>query len=580
MIEFIYLESTANEGNLSQFLAKWAVQHNVAQKTVDSLISGIRENINTVELPGSSKTLLKTARFTSTYAMNDGSYSHIGVAKCLSAVCSALSKCNHPIPDEFILDFNIDGVSYSKSTKSSLEIIQMSLRNIELDPLVVGVYCGIEKPVCNVLLRDFVNDINALIPDGFQYCDKNIAIKIGNFCCDTPAVSYIRGTKGHAGYNSCTKCTQKGIRLDYRLVFPYITKGNRTNEDFRSRNDPSHHVKPSILESIESLDMVRSFPVDVMHVVHLGVVKKLVVFWLKELSKNELEAIGSRVLIAEKYRPVEIRRQIRHLTCVNLFKAKEFRTLLMYTGPFILKDILDRQKYDHFLLLHFAMRKLGYKKHHYDIESIQNLLEKFVQQFKTLYGLNSLTYVVHSVIHLCDDVELYGIPENFSAYKYENNNNKIVQNIRHGKNVSQQIHNRSIERMNSLSIKSIVSQASVRAKYVDKVEKKTKFRKVSFKQLTFDKSVKNQWILTKDREICCFEFAEIVEGKIKIKCRKICQDLDNFYSHPFKSSEVDIFYVNTNNNRVEYTINIDDIAAKMYCLANEDIIVLIEIINE
>lgn len=548
---------------------------------MDSLLAGLNE-ITTFVLPKSSKTLLKTPSSVNSIVMSGGTYCHVGIDKCLMATCLSLSRDSQPIPEEFILDFNIDGVSYSKSTKSSLTLIQMNLRDIGFNPFVVGAYVGKVKPECNEFLKYFVHDINEIKSNGFQYGDNLIRVKVGNFCCDTPAVSFIRGSKGHAGFNCCVKCTQKGIRLDSRLVFPYITQGDRTDEDFRNRKDPEHHVKTSILENIEDLDMVSSFPIDEMHVVHLGVVKKLVQEWINVLTKKELEEIFVKVQAAEKYRPIEIRRQIRHLDEFKQYKAKEFRTLLIYTGPFLLKDILDNNKYKHFLLLHIAMRKLYDKKYHNDYESIQKMIEDFVRQFKQLYGLNRLTLVVHSLIHLCEDVKLYGPPRNFSAYKYENNNNKLTRNIRHGKNVAQQIHNRALEAMNLLSPASEMSSSpSLEGKFVDMVDKKTKFRRIRFNQLTIDRTLKNQWILTKNNEICCFKYAEISKDTILLTCEKICEPLESFYCSPLESVDLNIFFVKQFCDIVDgFKINVDMIYTKMYAMPVAEGMVFFPLINE
>lgn len=150
--------------------------------------------------------------------------------------------------------------------------------------------------------------------------------------------------------------------MDSRLVFPYITPADRTDESFRSREDPDHHTKDSILETVIGLDMVRSFPVDEMHIVHLGVMKKLIGFWNMTFTTNQTRTIETRIISVEAHRPFEIRRQIRKISEISQFKAKECRTFLLFTGPVILKDVLDVEKYKHFLLLHFAMRKLSDKR--------------------------------------------------------------------------------------------------------------------------------------------------------------------------------------------------------------------------
>lgn len=348
-------KKTSVEGlskNNFEFLSKWAIQNNISQTALDSLLAGLNKNTH-FNLPKSSEQLLKTSRTANSVPMNDGCYCHIGIEKCLIAAFNVISK-NHPIPLDFILDFSIN-VTYAKSTKSSLWLIQMSIQQFEFKPFVIGAYCGKEKPNINDFLKAFVDELARLTSFGFHYNRETIIIRIGNFCCETPAISFLRGSKGHTGFNSCIKCTQKRIRLDSCLVFPYITQADRTDEDFRSRKDPEHHIKTTILESIDSIGMVRAFPIDEMHIVHLGVMKKLVTMWITTLSKTQLEEIDSKIQTAETYHPFKIRRQIRSLNGFKQFKAKEFRGLLMYTVPFILENILEKRKYENFLLLYFAM---------------------------------------------------------------------------------------------------------------------------------------------------------------------------------------------------------------------------------
>lgn len=98
--------------------------------------------------------------------------------------------------------------------------------------------------------------MNALILNSLEFANELISIRLGFFCCDNPANSYIRGSKGHAGRGSCIKCTQEGMSLNNRWVFQHIKYVNRTDQDFRDRIDPHHHVKDSILENLESIDMV------------------------------------------------------------------------------------------------------------------------------------------------------------------------------------------------------------------------------------------------------------------------------------------------------------------------------------
>lgn len=237
------------------------------------------------------------------------------------------------------------------------------------------------------------------------------------------------------------------------MVFPQIRSTPRTDEEFREKLCQEHHIGDSILENIPKLDMVNDFSIDEMHVVHHGVVKKLVKIWMDTSSKTQIKRIQTRISMIEEFRPKEIHRTIRDLKEFNQFKAKEFRAFLLFTGPVILLDILDKKKYDHFMLLHAAMKKLGRENRLDQIEIVRPLLEKFVTEFKSIYGLNKITYVVHSLLHLCDDVHIaHGSLQ--SAYRFENNAGKIVKTIKHRKNVAQQIHNRALERLKVISLTS------------------------------------------------------------------------------------------------------------------------------
>lgn len=228
------------------------------------------------------------------------------------------------------------------------------------------------------------------------------------------------------------------------------------------------------------------------------------------------------------------------------------------------------------------------------IASIKLLIQQFVRQFGTIYGIDHITYVVHIFLHLCDDVLLYGSPQKFDAYKYENNNNKIVKNIRHGLNVPQQIHKRAIEKLAILSIKNMKSLSpTLLRKCVTNKEKKVIFKKLVFNNLVFDNTGRNKYIYTKKNLICCFVFAEVGENnRIFITCEKICGEdkLESFiYCKNFNSAEVDTFIVKPsceeeiddemiNNDTI--TIGVDDIKNKMFAIPITEGIILIKIIND
>lgn len=233
------------------------------------------------------------------------------------------------------------------------------------------------------------------------------------------------------------------------MIYPYLNSHDyplRTNADFRSKLNPKHHTGTSILELIPNIDMVQDFPSDPMHLLYLGIVKKMVVnLWCFgkpgcKLSFNEMSKL-SKLLVAQKGNiPCEINRKPRSLLQSKRWKATEFRTFLLYTGPVILKDILRRDKYINFLSLHVSAVIMSNKRYmHCYSEYAKSLLEYFVQTFIILYGKINASTNIHHLLHLHDDVIKFGTLQNFSAFPFENCLQSILQMIRKNNKVLEQI---------------------------------------------------------------------------------------------------------------------------------------------
>jgi len=95
---------------------------------------------------------------------------------------------------------------------------------------------------------------------------------------DAVAKASVLGIKGHSGYSSYTKCVQEGEYINDRVCFPEIDYNiKRTDADFISKKDPCHHIGLTILEKIPNIGLITEVPLDYMHLICLGVVKKLLV---------------------------------------------------------------------------------------------------------------------------------------------------------------------------------------------------------------------------------------------------------------------------------------------------------------
>lgn len=93
-----------------------------------------------------------------------------------------------------------------------------------------------------------------------------------------------------------------------------------------------------------------------------------------------------------------------------------FRNFLLYTGPVVLRNILQEKIYIHFLTLHAAITILTRRNLCQEelINFAEALLHHFVESFEILYGKHYISHNVHNLLHICSDVRLYGPLDNFS----------------------------------------------------------------------------------------------------------------------------------------------------------------------
>ncbi len=84
------------------------------------------------------------------------------------------------------------------------------------------------------------------------------------------------------------------------------------------------------------------FPLDYMHLVCLGVVKKLL-SWVNgppvvRLGSELIENISVRLLKLVPFIPCEFQRKPRSLSQLAYMKATEYRQILLYTRPIVLNE--------------------------------------------------------------------------------------------------------------------------------------------------------------------------------------------------------------------------------------------------
>lgn len=184
----------------------------------------------------------------------------------------------------------------------------------------------------------------------------------------------------------------------------------------------------------------------------------------------------------------------------------------------------------------------------------KRLFRSFTEKFGELYGDENHTYSTHSLIHVTDDVERFGVFDEYSAFPGESNLGYLKNLVRGGHLPLQQVIKRIAEREQLENI----------CEFESKEIEREGLRKgvLRMKRLRLDSSEKNRWILTNSSDI--FKITEICkEEKIKIYGATLLREnQENLYHLPVASRNLKIFQSKLESQNS--CITIDDIFCKLY----------------
>lgn len=293
--------------------------------------------------------------------MSDGQYVHFGLHAGLLRALDEWHRLN--VVQTMEVSFNIDGLPLFKSSNLQVWPILAQAHhpsNKHFDVVFpVGIFCGTSKPPClQEYLDKFVQELAEVLSCGLCYKGADCQVTLRAFLCDAPAKAYVKAAKSFSGYYGCDKCCNKGKYLG-RMTFPNLHARLRTDRSFANQDQKKHHKGISPLTRV-GIPMVTSFPLDYMHLVCLGVVRKLIGYWCKGPLKTRLayflimQASG-HLATFRSHIPRDFARKPRALHLYERWKATEFRHFVLYSGPVALKKVLPLGKYRHFLHLHVAI---------------------------------------------------------------------------------------------------------------------------------------------------------------------------------------------------------------------------------
>lgn len=558
---------------------------------VNDMLEVLRE-FTPAPFPKDARTLLGTPRKIDVEPMEEGEYCHYGVKKAVDKFLNKYVE-NFPALDTIKLFGFIDGFPVTNSSENSALIIMIS-EDMSNDVEVVGAYYGPDKPHANSLVRKFVDELIDLINNGFTKDGRRFLVILDGITFDAVAKAYVMCVRKHNAYNGCGVCDIHGEPLKKHVYFRGKGKNLRTDQKFKNGEYLGTFQKEStILKDIPNFGCISGTPIDYMHCVCLGVVKKLLKKWTRgpqKLSKPNQKLLCSKLQDLHGYLPKEFSnrkpKKLKYL--LSVWKATDYRQFLLYTGPVVLKNVLKKESYDHFLILHMAISILTnetFCRYEQYLEFAEKLLDNFVQKSFTLYGLSFMSYNTHNLLHLVYFVRIHGPLDNFSAFKFENHIGKAKKLFRKAERPLQQLGRRFGE-LAHLKVDYVIDDTCkmeneyLDGRHVDKRLYTGSYKKLTTKSFVIDSSSNNNnnVILKDGRVIRSLGFAMTFDNKPFIFGREFPQIM-NLYDEQYSSNT---FFITVISKKPKKEVNfyaLEDVLAKGCVLPFEGNFVSLPIIH-
>lgn len=341
-----------------------------------------------------------------------------------------------------------DGVPVTKRTRKSFEIMSLQF------PLCKSVYP----------LRVFLAELKTSSFDVLGHVQQMVAeladagLHLDFVVADLPKKADLLGLRHCGGFYACTYCTIEGVHgsTSGTLSYPESHRAAaepRTHEstleivnhrDYAWASHPNHrstfkHQLKGVLQrtpllDVPLFDVVNDVPVEYMHAVHLGVIKKTfqrsflagtTITGFKRLRQTLDEF---NLLYPQEPHPREQTR--RPVAYASHWKATQYRLLVMGHLPFLL-EVLDKHPDPDAHLLRSAWALLGLLSRVLLMDNgpqlnrvnqllpLQSAMEEFLSVYEEYCGADFMNFNVHMFSHALQARDRFGSLSRVSAYSSE-----------------------------------------------------------------------------------------------------------------------------------------------------------------
>ena len=248
------------------------------------------------------------------------------------------------------------------------------------------------------------------------------------------------------GKNGCPSCIHPGIRIERTQTYlpgkDYALRATQSMKSDGARDGIIvNRIKgTTILASL--VDLASGSPIDYMHCVLEGVVKRLLEKWVtspRMLNKRSIERIDASFTV--QCPPHDFTRAPWSIQRRQKFwKASEYRAWLLFYSLPLLLSFLPPLYIHHFAVLVCALHMLLQPKlSPTQIGAAEMMLKDFVVLLPELYYEKECTLNSHLPIHLDEHTRLWGPLWTFSAFGFEHKKGYLMGHIHSPHKVADQL---------------------------------------------------------------------------------------------------------------------------------------------
>ncbi|KAK3880426.1 hypothetical protein Pcinc_015109 [Petrolisthes cinctipes] len=208
-------------------------KHQIKHNAADDLLKLLKEHGNNT-LPLSARTLLKTDKNVLTKEKSGMSYIYLGLEKSLVRNFEKYPSETRKSTPKIEVSLNVDGLPLFKNSNTCMWPVLCAIMIHPVTVFPVALTFGKSKP-CNLdFLNDTIRELNHILQHGILYEESTIRVSLKCIVCDAPARAMIKATKLYSDYMH-----QSCLGVMRRLLLIWIKEKKETRLTARHVDDIS-----------------------------------------------------------------------------------------------------------------------------------------------------------------------------------------------------------------------------------------------------------------------------------------------------------------------------------------------------